>query len=246
MKQPITRERRGQLDRGDAEAAHLAEVLAVDFARLMAHAVPTLPASALTPMRNAAKLGITLRMQGAATLLRAHGHGDPAPWSRHTSDTVRGWACYLIGSDPALTLEHKLDALRTLADDPHFGVREWAWLAVRPHIAAEPLRVLSHLHEWTADPSPNVRRFACEALRPRGVWAVHIALFKQEPQHAHALLDALCCDTSRYVQDAVGNWLNDAGKTQPEWVRTLCSRWQQQHADHPANAYIRKRALRSL
>lgn len=246
MKQPITRERRGQLDRGEVEAAHLAEVLAVDFARLMASAVPSLPSSALTPMRNAAKLGITLRMQGAATLLRAHGHGDPAHWSCHASDTVRGWACYLIGSDPALTLEHKLDALRTLADDAHFGVREWAWLAVRPHIVAEPLRVLAHLHGWTADASPNVRRFACEALRPRGVWAAHIALLKQEPQLALALLEALCCDESRYVQDAVGNWLNDAGKSRPDWVRALCARWHTVHADHPANAYIRKRALRSL
>lgn len=246
MKQPVTRERRGQLDRGEAEAAHLAEVLAVDFARLMAHVAPSLPASALAPMRNAAKLGITLRMQGAATLLRAHGHGDHAAWSRHASDTVRGWACYLIGSDPALTLERKLDALRGLADDPHFGVREWAWLAVRPHIAAEPLRVLAHLQAWAHDASPNVRRFACEALRPRGVWAAHIALFKQEPHHAQNLLDALCCDEARYVQDSVGNWLNDAGKSQPDWVRALCSQWQQRHADDPANSYIRKRALRSL
>ncbi|MET0888559.1 MAG: DNA alkylation repair protein, partial [Stenotrophomonas maltophilia] len=116
MKQPITRERRGQLDRGETEATHLAEVLAVDFAKLMANIAPGLPASAITPMRNAAKRGITLRMQGAATLLRVHGHGDHAPWSRHTSDTVRGWACYLIGSDPALSLERKLDALRPLAD----------------------------------------------------------------------------------------------------------------------------------
>lgn len=181
MKQPITRERRGQLDRGETEATHLAEVLAVDFAKLMAHVAPGLPAAAITPMRNAAKRGITLRMQGAATLLRVHGHGDHARWSRHASDTVRGWACYLIGSDPALSLEHRLDALRTLADDAHFGVREWAWLAVRPHVVAEPLRVLAHLHGWTTDVSPNVRRFACEALRPRGVWAAHITLFKQEP-----------------------------------------------------------------
>jgi len=60
------------------------------------------------------------------------------------------------------------------------------------------------------------------------------------------LLQALCCDASRYVQDSVGNWLNDAGKSQPDWVRALCSEWQQHHADDPANTYIRKRALRSL
>lgn len=245
-KQALSRERRGQLDGGEAEATHLAEILAVDFARLLASVAPSLPAAAISNMRKAANSGITLRMQGAATLLRAHALGDPSPWSAHASDTVRGWACYLIGSDPRLTLEHKLDAMRGLADDAHFGVREWAWLALRPHIAADPLRVLAHLHGWTADPSPNVRRFACEALRPRGVWAAHISLFKQEPHHAQDLLDALCCDASRYVQDSVGNWLNDAGKSAPDWVRALCSQWQQRHADDPANSYIRKRALRSL
>lgn len=245
-KTTLSRERRAQLDAGSAPATHLAEILAVDFARLLASIAPTLPAAAITSMRKAANSGITLRMQGAATLLRAHALGDPAQWRTHASDTVRGWACYLIGSDPRLTLENKLDAMRALADDDHFGVREWAWLAVRPHIAAEPLRVLAHLQAWSTDASPNVRRFACEALRPRGVWAAHIALFKQEPQHAHALLDALCCDESRYVQDSVGNWLNDAAKSQPEWVQALCNGWQQRHADHVANAYIRKRALRSL
>lgn len=245
-KQALSRERRAQLDGGGAEATHLAEILAVDFARLLGNVAPSLPAAAVANMRKAASSGITLRMQGAATLLRAHALGDAAHWSTHASDTVRGWACYLIGSDPRLSLEHKLDAMRALADDPHFGVREWAWLAVRPHIAAEPLRVLTHLQPWTADPSPNVRRFACEALRPRGVWAAHIALLKQEPQHAAALLDALCCDASRYVQDSVGNWLNDAGKSQPDWVRALCEAWHLRHADHVANTYIRKRALRSL
>ncbi|MCS4236909.1 DNA alkylation repair protein [Stenotrophomonas rhizophila] len=245
-KQALSRERRAQLDGGEAEATHLAEILAVDFARLLASIAPSLPAAAVANMRKAANSGITLRMQGAATLLRAHALGDPAQWIDHRSDTVRGWACYLIGSDPRLSLEHKLDALRALADDPHFGVREWAWLAVRPHIAADPLRVLAHVQPWTADASPNVRRFACEALRPRGVWAAHIALLKQAPQHAHALLEALCCDESRYVQDSVGNWLNDAGKSQPDWVRERCAAWQQRHADHPANTYIRKRAQRSL
>lgn len=245
-KLPLSRERRGQLDRGEAEATQLSELLAVDFAKLLSHVAPDLPAAAITTMRKAANSGITVRMQGAATLLRAHVCGDVARWSAHRSDTVRGWACYLIGSDPVLSLEHKLDALRQLADDSHFGVREWAWLAVRPHIVAEPLRALQHLQAWSTDASLNLRRFACEALRPRGVWAAHVALFKQEPEHARALLDALCRDPSRYVQDSVGNWLNDAGKSQPEWVRALCTDWQQLHADHPANTYIRKRALRSL
>ncbi|MGH8036822.1 MAG: DNA alkylation repair protein [Stenotrophomonas sp.] len=241
-----TGERVSQLDRGTAESTHLADILAVNFATLMAAVLPDLPASAIHVLRESATLGITARMRVAANLMRLHGHGDADTWSRHPSDTVRGWACYLIGSDPGRSLEPALDALRPLADDAHFGVREWAWLAIRPQVAAEPLRALAHLLPWSVDRSPNVRRFACEALRPRGVWAAHITLFKQVPQHARDLLEALRCDGSRYVQDSVGNWLNDAGKTQPDWVRALCSAWQRQHADDPANRYIRSRALRRL
>jgi len=246
MSGAIAAERLRALNRGSVATTHLAECLAVDFAALLQVVAPALGPDALQRMRDAAGKGITRRMGLAAQLLRGAGQGTPALWQAHSSDTVRGWACYLIGSDPALSLERKLDALRPLADDAHFGVREWAWLAVRPHIVSEPLRVLTHLHGWSTDPSPNVRRFACEALRPRGVWAAHITLFKQEPHHALPLLQALRCDASRYVQDSVGNWLNDAGKTQPDWVRALCGEWQQQHADDPANTYIRKRALRSL
>ena len=136
-------------------------------------------------------------------------------------------------------------AMRPLADDPHFGVREWAWLALRSDIVAAPSQALEYLYMWTQEASPYLRRFACEALRPRGVWSTHIALFKQHPELALPMLEAMANDPERYVQDSVGNWLNDAGKTQPQWLRELCARWQQQHPGD-ANAYIRKRALRSL
>ncbi|KAG1434040.1 hypothetical protein G6F56_014445 [Rhizopus delemar] len=72
-------------------------------------------------MRDASGKGITLRMALAAQLLREAGQGAPALWQHHNSDTVRGWACYLIGSDSRATLAEKLQQMRTLADDPHFG-----------------------------------------------------------------------------------------------------------------------------
>ena len=236
--------RQRELDTGATASTHLAECLAVDFAALL-RAVADVPQHALQRMRDAASKGITQRMALAAVLLREAGQGAVVPWQSHPSDTVRGWACYLIGSDHTLTLPDKLQALRPLADDPHFGVREWAWLAVRADIVAAPLQALQLLLPWSRDASPFLRRYACEALRPRGVWATHIAVFKQEPEHALPLLEALANDPERYVQDSVGNWLNDAGKTQPHWLRELCDRWQREHAS-TANAYIRTRAQRSL
>src|SRR2546427_8202751 len=37
------------------------------------------------------------------SLLRESGQGAPAKWQEHASDSVRGWACYLIGSDASAT-----------------------------------------------------------------------------------------------------------------------------------------------
>ena len=244
MSQPISAARQHELDTGLVASTHLAECLAVDFATLLQTAA-ALPDAAVQRMRDAANKGITQRMALAATLLREARQGDVIHWQSHPSDTVRGWACYLIGSDATLGLSEKLQAMQPLADDAHFGVREWAWLAVRGDLVAAPLQSLTLLLPWTSAASPYLRRFACEALRPRGVWATHIALFKQQPQHALPLLEALANDPGRYVQDSVGNWLNDASKTQPEWVRDLCARWQHEHSS-AANAYIRKRAQRSL
>lgn len=245
MSMTISAQRLRALNSGNAAATHLAECLAVDFGALLQVVAPALEPEVLQRMRGASGKGITQRMALAARLLREAGQGDPAQWRDHTSDTVRGWACYLIGSDADATLGTKLQAMRALADDPHFGVREWAWLALRTDIVAAPGQALEYLQPWTQEASPNLRRFACEALRPRGVWATHITLFKQQPEHARALLEALANDPERYVQDSVGNWLNDAGKTQPQWLRELYTRWQHQHHSD-ANAYIRKRATRSL
>ncbi|HGM5036275.1 TPA: DNA alkylation repair protein [Stenotrophomonas maltophilia] len=249
MSPAIAAERLHALNTGRVAATHLAECLAVDFAALLQVVAPVLAPEALQRMQDASGKGITLRMALAAQLLREAGQGVPALWQHHGSDTVRGWACYLIGSDALATLAQKLQQMRTLADDPHFGVREWAWLALRTDIVAAPMQALEYLQPWTQETSPYLRRFACEALRPRGVWATHIALFKRHPEHALPLLEALANDPERYVQDSVGNWLNDAGKTRPHWLRDLCARWQREHdggANANANAYVRKRALRSL
>ena len=234
------------LNAGTLESRTLAEGLAVDFAQLLVVAVPDVPADYLQMVRDAAEQGITRRMELVGGILLRHlGRERLLEVAGHPSDTVRGWACYLIGQLPKVKLKERLDLIRPLADDPHFGVREWAWMPIRPHLASNVPHAVKLLTPWTADASPFIRRFAVEAMRPRGVWASHIAALKQNPELALPLLDPLKADPEKYVQDSVANWLNDAAKSQPMWVTTTCQRWRRE-SDSPHTVRITHRAVRSL
>jgi hypothetical protein len=122
-----------QLNRGEIESANLVEGLAVDFAGLMANVLPKINPSAIGTVRAAAKQGVTKRMELAASIICEHADEKMSQTLiEHPSDTVRGWAAYMIGNNSTLSLEKKLDGIKQLADDSHFGVREWAWIALRP------------------------------------------------------------------------------------------------------------------
>lgn len=154
------------------------------------------------------------------------------------------WAAQWIAFS-SLALADKLDAVWRFAADPHFGVREMAWMAVRDEIAGDVEQAVRLLQAWATHPDPNIRRFASEATRPRGVWCAQIEPLKKEPWRGLPLLEPLRADGSRYVQNSVANWLNDAAKTQPDWVREVCGRWSRGRVP-PATGYIVRRAQRSL
>jgi len=240
-------QRLAHINGASLETANLAEILRVDFAALMRAALPQIGGQAIAQMQARGTLGILKRMAFAGQLIwQTLGEAAFAPLQNHRSDTARGWACFMLGAQPAMALDVLLQRIRPFADDAHFGVREWAWLAIRPQLAAQLDTSIAHLAQWTAHASPRIRRFASEALRPRGVWASHINVLKENPQIALPVLQPLRSDSATYVQDSVANWLNDAAKTRPDWVRQLCRQWCDELPDSPHTRRIAQRALRSI
>lgn len=244
-----------QLNRGEIETVNLVEWLAVDQRLLLENLLDQYNRKKyLKPVLE--KVG-NLKKQTVNTINEAIGTGlfKAATTSNdeeflsalyiHPSDLVRCWATYTIGKDESLSLGQMLEKIQPFAADKHFGVREISWLSVRPAIAKNLHESLQILSKWTTGEDQNIRRFASEATRPRGVWCEHIEALKQDPSPGLLILEPLKADDARYVQDSVGNWLNDVSKTRPEFVRELCRRWEQESAAKQTQ-YIIKKALRAI
>ena len=234
-----------ELNTGTRESANLAEGLAVDCGQLMRAAFPEIPDEECRLLAGG-NLTITKRMEaGGRILLERLGLHRLDEIINHESDTVRGWGCYVIGLAPDLSLTERFELARPLADDPHFGVREWVWMPLRSHIAADLKRAIKLLEPWVHEESKFLRRFATEATRPCGVWTNHLTELKAEPRLGLPLLKPLRADPEKYVQDSVSNWLNDAAKSQPNWVRDLVDSWAD-GCDDKNTLRICRRAVRSI
>jgi 3-methyladenine DNA glycosylase AlkC len=240
-----------QLNNGEIETANLVEWLAIDQRLLLENLLKNLNKSKYLKPILADVEG--LKKQTVNTINEAIGTGLLATndtellqqISRHSSDAVRCWATYTIGKNPELSLAKMLEQIQPFAADNHFGVREIAWMAVRPKISKNLNESLQILAKWTNSTDENVRRFASEVTRPRGVWCEHIEALKQNPELALGILEPMKSDEAKYVQDSVGNWLNDASKTQPDFVINLCKKWEAESSTK-ATAYIIKKALRTI
>ncbi|WGD37846.1 HEAT repeat domain-containing protein [Lysinibacter sp. HNR] len=238
--------RLASLNAGTSSSRTLSEALAIDHTVLLRAVLPDAGGRLRVEVAEAQERGILKRMTliGAALADRL-AEEEVGRLADHPSDTVRGWICFLIAARTAAGPAVLLDRLRRFADDEHFTVREWVWMAARSTLVSDLDTSIDLLTGWTNDPSERVRRFTSEALRPRGVWAAHITVLKKQPERGEPILHPLRADPSRYVQDSVANWINDAAKTRPDWAIKLCDRWVDEN-DDAATARIVKRALRSV
>ncbi len=247
-----------ELHAGAIETRSLVEWLALDLALVAENTLPPIMGAANAEAVAAAARASAREKRGIAERTRVIGAAIAArlgsgaartkridALAQHRSDTVRGWCAYALIGAEGLALGVRLAHARPFAADSHFGVRELAWLAARPALAAEIERAIALLGPWCTERDARLRRFASEATRPRGVWCAHIAKLRAEPALGLPLLEPLRDDPDKYVRDSVGNWLNDAAKDRPDWVRETCARWTRESRT-PETAYVVKRALRSV
>jgi len=244
-----------QLNRGEIESANLTEWLAIDKLLLVENVLTDLKRTAYIPIVLDGIAGLkkvtanTINQSVGYTLYQlSEEKGDKELFGllkNHKSDSVRCWATYFIQNNQKMTISDKISAIRDFAGDKHFGVREISWMAVRQDIIENLEESLILLKEWTKDKNENIRRFASEATRPRGVWATHITELKANPSLAFPILEALKADSSKYVRDSVGNWLNDAAKDNPIFVQEVCKEWMKGN-DSKETAYIVKKGTRNV
>ncbi|WP_289058281.1 DNA alkylation repair protein [uncultured Flavobacterium sp.] len=244
-----------QLNKGEIETANLVEWLAVNQTKILENVLRESNRMEylepiLMDIRNLKKQTVNTINEtiGTGILTESILNNDSdiiSTISNHKSDLVRCWSAYTIGKKSELTIEEVLEQIQFLAADKHFGVREISWLAIRSNILNNLEKSLEILSEWTSSEDENIRRFATEATRPRGVWCEHIEELKKRPELALKILDSLKSDSSKYVQNSVGNWLNDASKTRPDFVKNLCERWKRE-SPVKETLYIIKKALRTI
>lgn len=244
-----------QLNKGEIETANLVEWLAVNQAMLLENVLKESDRMEylepiLTDIRNLKKQTVNTINEAIGTGLLTESilNKDTdilSIISGHKSDLVRCWSAYTIGKKDTLTIEEILEQIQFLSADKHFGVREISWLAIRSSIIKNLEKSLEILLSWTSSEDENIRRFATESIRPRGVWCEHIGQLKKEPELGLKILNALKSDPSKYVQDSVGNWLNDASKTRPDFVKDLCEKWKKE-SPRKETLYIIKKALRTI
>jgi 3-methyladenine DNA glycosylase AlkC len=244
-----------QLNSGKIETANLVEWLAVDQRLLLENLLKQIDrmkylASILSNVESLKKQTVNTINEaiGAGLLEQSLKNKDTGILkiiSTHPSDLIRCWATYMIGRNQKIAISQKLDQMQHFSADKHFGVREICWMAVRSDIAANLTESIEILSGWTTHQDENIRRFASEATRPRGVWCEHITALKQRPELGLPILEPMKSDSARYVQDSVGNWLNDASKSKPAFVMDICKKWNKE-SKTKATAYITRKALRTI
>lgn len=236
------------LNLGNIESVTLAEITAIDIPKLLLNNFTKLGVESVKSLEQCK--GILKKMKEAAQIIIIHFGFDYYKKMSlfKNSDTLRGIGAFMIGSSDSIGIPEKINKILVYASDEHFGVREWAWMAIRNNIVDDFHDYYPFLLELSKSDDYRIRRFSIESMRPKGVWATHLKILKENPSLANQILNNLKNDPSKYVQDSVANWLNDLNKDKPDWIKETVTEWNKNHydGDNKAIQYITKRATRNI
>ncbi len=116
--------------------------------------------------------------------------------------------------------------------------------AVRPFVAHYPKAIFERMLDLTDHPSPHVRRWCSEGVRPRLPWGVKLRDLVADPSPIWPILEALKDDDELYVRRSVANNLNDIAKDHAELVVRRCKSWSEDSNEE--RNWVIKHGLRSL
>jgi 3-methyladenine DNA glycosylase AlkC len=164
------------------------------------------------------------------------------------ADRMRGYASgmvYLLYKDNPEKCCQELYATGTLPGTwaQESGQKYVKWLMRDYGVEA----ILKYTLAWAEDENEAGRRLLVEALRPLGVWTGHLKELREDPSVLEAIIAGLLNDTSRYVQLAVGNCLNDISKDHPDTLCAWVTQWRKQGiAASDEVKFVIDRGMRSL
>ncbi len=244
------------LNQGKIETVNLMEWLAIDIQTLLGNVLVEIGCEQYLNQIN--KEALKFKNQSAIEQLKGFGetifnilekcdNRDAVfeALANHTSDKIRSLSACSISYNKRLSLPKRLQVMRRFATDRNMSVKEDAWYFLRPYLIEDLKKSFELLIPWVKNEDPNIRRCAVEATRPRGVWCKHIPALKENLELGLTILEFVRSDPSKYVQRSVGNWLNDASKSRPNWVISTCVRWQQESPTQETN-WIVKHGLRTI
>ena len=241
-----------ELDAGTIETKNLVEWLVVDRLALLKNidkenALSLSTSGLLALQEELEPLAALKQSQRIGRFLTDYLKVGDAIWkslAAHPSDVVREWMAIIVGLSD-LKFSRKLAWIKPFADADNAGLRELAWISLRQDVISNPVACINALIPWAGSRNERLRRYASEITRPCGVWAPYCPVLRKTPELAIELLEPLKSDDSKYVRDSVGNWLNDASKTVPDWVKQTTQRWQDSSNTAETN-YIVRKGLRTL
>lgn len=126
------------------------------------------------------------------------------------------------------------------ADSEHWEIREFSQMFFRRIIKKHPEKARLFLLDKTQSPSPNIRRFVAESLRPvrENKWLT------KQPDYSLSVLRLLFTENKAYPRTSVGNNLSDLSRYVPKIIFSIVDELV---AKSDKNAYwIAQRACRNL